>query len=1082
MKLQAHIAAKNSIVLNPYICSAKIRKSLPRHYLCVNTNEQMALKVYKSAAGSGKTFTLVKEYLVALFQSEQPSNYRHILALTFTNKAAAEMKERIIDSLYAFSHPEAKQNTDLMALIIKEVPRMNEEALRKQSARILEEILIHYYHFSVSTIDKFNQKIIRSFSTDLNLGQNFEITTDVEPLLREAIELLLTKSVEDEELTAHIKNFIVHQIEQDKSWNIAQILFDFSKTILNEESIPFLKILNDIQLEDISRVIAAYKEFISKMDNFCQSQGKKAIALLDQQGITNEFFKGKSRGLGSYFIKLYNPNSGATVPSDAIQNNVSNDDWLAAKLTPEQQNQITLIESELIEIYHAVIEYQQQHLDRYKVMQVLLKNIHSLILLKYVASSFEEVKSKNNLLPISDFNHLISSLVAEEPSPFIYERIGNRYKHFLIDEFQDTSRLQWQNLVPLFEDSLSKGGASLLVGDGKQAIYRWRGGDVNQLINPFSASTNTLLDSRLKYLDSQHVDFKLDTNYRSFGEVVKFNNELFTEISTLKSGLIHSVFHDCAQHVIRQPNDGYVRFEMMNSDEHECDLESWNKWKVEEAIDELIHANFSYEDIAILGRSNKQITSIAEHLLEKNIPIVTQEALLVLRDPTTKLLHSLLLLGNDSGNIPLRVKIIFLIREIEGDTDDIHQVLKDIIDPQHGIQALEFYLRNFGFDIQFHLLNEKFLIEKLRYLLSGLNISKPNPFLEAYLNVIHEQNSTGNKNLKAILEFVEEKKHKLSIALPEGPNAVRLLTIHKSKGLEFPAVIMPFAGSRYRHDGQSWTTLDVDKYEIPVARVYTNSHLVGTELESLHTIAKENQELDELNTLYVGFTRAIESLVVLSESKPTNNNSIKMVELALRNLSGWDEDGRIFTRGILSKSKKEVVSNENSSYTPKKFYINPTADRIKLQRLDLKEASGEMNERTYGILLHQVLSEISDHHKMDSIQNKINLLSGIDTETKTRLLNDVTGVMTHSTMAKLFDPNCDIRTEANLVNMEGEILRPDMVIIGPEKVSVIDYKTGKKDNKNMDQVVQYKSVLKSIGYQNVEGYLFYTQEQELIEV
>ncbi|MCB0480518.1 MAG: UvrD-helicase domain-containing protein [Flavobacteriales bacterium] len=1039
----------------------------------------MGIKIYTSAAGSGKTFTLVKEYLTLLFNNESYSGVRQILALTFTNKAANEMKERIIHSLHEFTHLSPNEKHDLLDAILINLPNQSPQKIKEKSKFLLEEILFRYYNFSVSTIDKFNQKLIRTFSSELELNQNYEVVLESQALLKEAIENVLNQSRNDKALAKFLKEFIQFQIEEDKSWNIKDLLFKFSNTLLNEDAKSFVEQLQLINLDEISTQIARYRAYLKTVETKIQDWGKEAVAIMDEHGIVSDDFNGKSRGLGSYFEKCVSLKAGLPEPSATIAKTMASGDYFHPKLSAERRSYLDQNCAEFPIIYDQIIEYLGEQLQQYTLTSILLKNIHSLALLVAIDSAFKTLTKERGLLLIGEFNHLLSDLIANEPAPFIYERLGNRFQHFLIDEFQDTSQLQWHNLVPLFEEGISKGGTGLIVGDGKQAIYRWRGGSVTQFANPFETSKKSLLSERMSVLKSQSEIHQLASNYRSFGTVVQFNNDLFSEIALQGEGLVEEIYRSASQSIIKKPNEGYVRIERMPSDLEET-YHEWNLIRVLDQVKELVLSGYEYGEIAILTRKNAQISAIAPILLDHNIPVVTQEALLVANDNWVQLLHTLLKIATDPKNNTHRLRVLFILQNLNIVDTHLHEPLISIADEKTGLVALHKLLGEIGIKISFSKLNTLPIYEKIRYILSAFSLSAPNPFLDTYLNHIYSGIGKVELTLSEILDQLDEKMKKLSIELPDGPNAVRLMTIHKSKGLEFPAVILPFADNYLNKENYIWVNLDQEKYGIPVAWMNSVQALLKTELAEAYQSEVENKRLDEINSFYVGFTRAIETLIVFTSDKSNGNYSFFYIDKALSNLSGWDDNNKVFTRGELNSERVSKKKKPEAAITSSGYYVTPTSDLVELQKVDIPSTNGIDVERQYGILLHEVFS------RLNSFEHAENLIkehfSHLPENIKSNILKDILAAAKTKQLQAFFDPNANIRNEVKMIEPNGSILRPDRVLIQDNTAKILDYKTGKKLNKDHTQVTLYKAALQNMGYKNVQGFIYYTQHQELVEV
>ena len=1064
----------------------------------------MSLQVYRSAAGSGKTFTLVKEYLIAAFSSKLKNGSKQILALTFTNKAATEMKERIIKTLVNFSDPKNNESDDMMHQILSDSPALstwNESDLRKRSQELLQEILLNYYSFSVSTIDKFNQKLIRTFASDLQLSQNFEVELDVDQMLQEAVEKVISLAQAGKntsELTKYLTDFTLHEIGDDKSWKISRTLFKFSKVLIEENSAPYLKQLEEIDLTSFQSIIKSNDDFVKEFENGLLKRAKKGIDFLDENELADSDFKGKSTGIQAFFSSVYFKKKYTNAPTDKQVNFMESQDLFAVKLSKERRNFLESLSSEIESLFIDLQHFQSSGLSQYIISKYLKRSMYSLGLIKHLQIAFNSIKVERNVIPISDFNRLISEVVAEEPAPFIYERVGNNYTTFLIDEFQDTSKLQWRNLIPLFEDSLGKGGNNLIVGDGKQAIYRWRGGDVDQFVYMFNKSGDSLLNHRLQNMKQHYREKLLDTNYRSHGEIVQFNNDIFSSISASKDQLVKDIYAECIQKKKEEKEKGYVRIELWQkekawNDQYGQQTENeWLTWdeynlsKLCDMVEELRSKNYNYDEIAILARTGTQLKKAAMALTDKGVPIVSAEALLIFNDRSVQLFHAFLHLSCEMNNPNMRVKVFFLLQELGLLGVDIHELLDSIVEKGgRGSNNFQKILNKLGFELNMTELKNKSVLETCRLILKGLKLGEEaNPYLEAYLNHLYTRETKYNWSTLDFLEFIEEKKDNLSIEQPEGPNAVQLLTIHKAKGLEFPAVIVPFASKKMNNDDNIWVPLDKEKHGLSFGYLPVVSALENTDVAVHYYLEKSKMALDEINVWYVAFTRAVETLLVISEENPQSNYSASLFVPNLRGLAGYDEENMSFERGAYDALRIPKIRLEQKNFHPNKMTVTQNLSQINLQEIKVDSVKEHDDERRYGNMLHLFMSTIQTKdiklipHQVSTFGQK----QGLNNDELERIEKDCISLLHHPNIGNLFSTNAEVKTEAKLLDDNKNILIPDRVVIDGKKAKVLDYKTGLKSSNHQDQVVAYKSALRNMGYENVQGFLYYTQHKELVEV
>jgi ATP-dependent exoDNAse (exonuclease V) beta subunit len=579
--------------------------------------QRPSFAIYDASAGSGKTYALVKEYLKIILVAKKNDAYRNILAITFTNKAVHEMKSRIVGSLSEFAKDEPSQKAqDLMQDLAVET-ELSVIQIKIKSQQIIKHIIHNYAAFDISTIDKFAHKVIRAFALDLGLQMNFEVSLESDNLLTEAVDALISQAGEDETLTKLLINFTMEKTDDDKSWDISREIFEVGKLIQNEnnrEEIAHFKGKSISDFLEIKSKLADASKIIEK-ENVALAEN--ALQLIEKNGINVKSF---SRGtfpnhLQSIADGKFNPkNKTFREVEDISINKTAKDTAIIESIIPE-----------LLQILGKIYKNFEQR-DFYNAF---LKNITPLSLLSTISQELKKIQDEQNVLSIAEFNSLIHKEIQNQPAPFIYERLGERYRHFFIDEFQDTSEMQWQNLIPLIDNATSseidgEKGTLMIVGDPKQSIYRWRGGKAEQFIdlsknhNPFNNPEKSI----------QH----LDKNYRSYSEVIEFNNRFFQMLSHQFENEDYKDLYE--NHSFQKSNSktgGYVNISFLPLIEKEADSEEEEEELTKtdlyvqatlKTILEVRKKGFKYNDIAILVRHNKNGTSIANYLIEHGIPIL----------------------------------------------------------------------------------------------------------------------------------------------------------------------------------------------------------------------------------------------------------------------------------------------------------------------------------------------------------------------------------------------------------------------------------------------------------------------------
>jgi len=850
------------------------------------------LRIYKSSAGSGKTYTLVKEFLRIALKS--PDKFKHILAITFTNKAANEMKERIISTLEQIKSDDAgvqKLITELAGET--ELPQA---AVIDKAGRILRNILHNYADISVSTIDSFVHRVIRAFTYDLHLPMNFEVEMDREKILTETIELLMDRlSEEDDNVTNAIVEFAESNIEEGRSWNLEYSLIQLGKELFNEDAYTHLEKLGAFDIKEARKVRESLHKYATVFEQQVFDEGKKAMGLIANNGLTAESFFQTSKGIFGYFLKFAN----GEFPKDSdgnsyVKRSIFEDKWTGGKAAKEDVITIQGIKEQLVQSYNNIQAHYSNYGGDYVLAKLLLRNFYSFILLADIQKLMDEYKKENNLLHISEFQEKVNAIVKEQDAPIIYERIGDWYDSILIDEHQDTSVLQWQNLLPLVENAQFKDEDSLVVGDGKQAIYRFRNGKVEQfamLPRIFNSESDARLREREVAINNYGTDTKnLAFNYRSRKEVVDFNNSLYDTLSGFSELKNKSIYEGQAQQQGRKADGGYISIEFLE-DDGESLLDDNRCLRVEQIVSEARAKGYQLKDIAVLTRSNRNGSLIASYLIDKGIPVISSESLLINNSPKVKLILSVLGYFDRREDHIARAEIAYYIhlllleKEFRFELFDFKCVESIFEEQISALLGKEFRAYNF---LTYQL------VDLLHELMVFFGLRDDDPFLQFFLDEAMVFASRHRSNIREFLEWWDEVKYNRSIIYPETLDAVKIMTLHKSKGLQFPVVIMADADWPQKNAKRNFW-VDIDKpwlkdFHVGILPVVRD--VLQTEYAPLFEEEDASAFLDMLNLLYVGTTRPEDMLYILSTQVkriPDKNNSITALLinfLSAKNL--WD--------------------------------------------------------------------------------------------------------------------------------------------------------------------------------------------------
>jgi len=1054
----------------------------------MNTN---SFTVYNASAGSGKTFTLVKEYLKSLFSSHNINKYKNILAVTFTNKAVAEMKGRILENLKGFADPEIlllsvpenlKDQHQMFSVIASELG-LDTMQLHKKAIRIQDAILNNYAAFDIVTIDTFTHRIIRTFAYDLKLPQNFEVALDTEDVLQEAIANVLVKVGEDKKLTKLLIDFALHKADDDKSWDIALDLYRVSRLLLNENEVAHVSKLKDKSLEDFDKLKVIIEEKLIFVKNEIVSQSKEILNDFEAKGITENDLK----SVFGYFSKLAKENF--TVKYGLVwQTKLLNGGTLYPKrVSGAVADSIDEMQSRIASGF----EKTKELFSKISFLRNFQKSIVPLSVLNVVNKELQSIKAEQNILLISEFNQLISNEIKGQPAPFIYERIGERYQNYFIDEFQDTSEMQWQNLIPLTENALvtepkpNEQHSLLIVGDAKQAIYRWRGGKPEQFIDLYEEENPFYIEKSIE---------NLDTNYRSYSEVVDFNNDFFSFLSHKFQSETHQELYKIGNNQKKNAKKGgFVKVSFVENVLEE-EATTLYQEKVLETIESVIAQGFVKSDICIVTRKKKDGIAIADFLVEKGISIISSETLLVNKSKEVRFIVSFLTYLLHPENKGSKMEFLnYLYTKLAVETSE-HEFYIGLL--QLSSQEL-FAALAISHQIQFDYETVQTLpfYELVEQIIRAFYlVNSSDAYIQYFLDEVLSFSQKKQTGIQGFLEYWELKKDKLSIVAPEGADAITLMTIHKSKGLEFPVIIFPFAElDIYKEqDSKTWYPIDEEEYN-----GFSEAYLhFNKEIESYGEIGallwsdrRAQLELDNINLLYVALTRPKEQLYVISKkavSKKTgeeNGNLFSGFFIGfLKQIGKWQEDTDDYEFGELLKlsSKTEIKEEKELLFTSSSRLDHNLAILTKAGFLWDSE-QGDAIEK--GNLIHLILSKIAYKTDVDFVFQEMVLNGVITTEQEGLLKPILIYLIEKSEMAKYFEDDLVVFNEREILTKDGKTFIPDRIVFKGNKATVIDYKTGSFDLKHEEQVKEYASLLQEMNYEVDKKLLVYLDGKiKIIEV
>ncbi|WP_230158688.1 exodeoxyribonuclease V subunit beta [Flavobacterium sp. CECT 9288] len=1054
-----------------------------------------SFSIYDASAGSGKTYALVKEYLKIILVATKNDAYRNILAITFTNKAVHEMKSRIVGSLSEFAKEEPNQKAvDLMQDLASDT-KLSIIQIKTKSQQIIKHIIHNYAAFDISTIDKFTHKVIRAFAHDLNLPMTFEVTLDTENLLTEAVDAIIAQAGEDETLTKLLIDFTMEKTDDDKSWDISREILQTGKLVLNENNRNEITHFQDKSITEFVEIKKKLAETCKILQKESIVLAEEALAIIDKNGINLKSFSAGHFPNHLVAIKdgKYNPKNKTYHEFDDIKINK----------TAQDRAVIESIIPNLLQLLDSIYKLH----DKINFYKAFLKNITPLSLLNTVSNELAKIQQEQNVLSIAEFNAIIHREIQNQPAPFIYERLGERYRHFFIDEFQDTSEMQWQNLIPLIDNALSGQddygvkGTLMIVGDPKQSIYRWRGGKAEQFIelskdqNPFSNP-----DKRLEHLDK---------NYRSYSQIIEFNNDFFKLIS---NEFEHPDYKDLYEnHSYQKTNDkkgGYVNISFIpkpekGEEEYDTNLDEESKSKIDlyveatlSTIQKTLQQGFQYKDIVVLTRKRSQGIAIANYLTEQGVPLLSSETLMIQNATEVRLIIHLLKYLKNSSDLESKANFLQYIAQNSQDKYPVHDFIAQGM-ALHKEIDFENWLLDFDVSLSFQNIRKKSLYEAVETIISkflqpSLSHSgspeasgrEGNAYVQYFLDIVLERDIRNQAGISDFLNFWDKNAEKFSIPSPEGTNAVRIMTIHKSKGLEFPVVIFPFAEEDYNRKPKDklWLNAEEEDFGLPKVLIDNSSAVegFGEAAAAVYHQKKQEELLDNINVLYVALTRAEEQLYVISNMNLSSKGEIPKNNMCsffinyLDHKIGFDEQKLEYELGEpvkLSSIKQHVDTSKIIPVVSE--ILNPKNIKI-AQRESIMWGTQQQEAIEYGNLIHEILSFVKTKKDVDIAITKAlenGLITFLQQET---VLATIQEIVNHPELEVCFSEGNEVLNEQTIIQKQGKSIKPDRMVITPNKeVQLLDYKTGTPNIKYQQQLEDYQSAIELMGYKVTKKALIY---------
>ncbi len=1073
--------------------------------------ERKPLTVYKASAGSGKTFTLAVEYIHLLIAN--PNNYRNILAVTFTNKATEEMKQRILSQLYGIWQGLKHSERYVKALLNTTPPLMDgaqpmsRRVLRERAGMALHNLLHNYSYFRVETIDSFFQSVLRNLARELDLTPNLRVGLNDTQVEEMAVDVMIDDLTERKRLLRWIMRYINSNISDDKNWNVISDIKDFGRTIFadfyRENSARFSEKLDDSSFFD---------DFVNSLRND-RDDAKKVMAdiadeffrVCNERGLCMEDFSNKKSGVYGFFCKISEGLFDEESMTATYTTCAGNPEKWVTKTNKRRDEILAVVNERLLPLLCRGLDERPVQWRRYRSAVVALRHLDQLRLLGSIERQVRTLNEDSNRFLLSDTQHLLRSLISDTDSPFIFEKIGSRLEHVMIDEFQDTGSTQWKNFRVLLSECMShEGTQNLIVGDVKQSIYRWRSGDwriLNNIEHQFPAS-DRLLDIK-----------SLDTNYRSSRAVIAFNNAFFTEavkmetldtkaISVERAAQLQHAYSDvCQKPDPRRRSGGYVRMTLLSA---KGSYKSNVCAELCKSVEELLAKGVKPSSMVILVRYNKTMPLIADYFASEMpyMKVVSDEAFrLDASQAVNAIVAAMRLVTHPDDQIAMSL----LQKSIPS--------FKDVDFSSSTLQSLSLYELATYFHELFHL----------------EGIREQTAYLCTFFDSLRKYADDG---LATIDGFLEEWESDICKKTVQGVQAdgIRIVSIHKSKGLEFDHVIIPFCDWELEKTSGNIIWVNSTEYpysELPFIPVdYSRKGLVGTVFEDDYYDEHFQNVVDNLNLLYVAFTRAKTYLHIIGKRSAGANNRSQLLEACMPQLaaalpgalliegnapdaptileydglnpdvvnaelplveSSLPEDDDDSEKNVFMYESEPIVV-ELKSHSADVTFMQSNAARDFVGSLTGDGGEDTLSYIAMGTLFHKVLSSIRTTEDIPAALSRLvidGVLPGNASAERVRTL--LYKRLMDERVADWFSNRWTLFNECSILSYDainGCVLnkRPDRVMTDGRETIVVDFKFGKPDPSHLTQVSRYMGLLRNMAFPDVKGYLWYVYSNKIEEV
>jgi len=1108
----------------------------------------MSILLYSASAGSGKTYTLTIEYLKLALQEEEKRGYfRRILAVTFTIKAAEEMRSRIIEYLTGiaeyplfenFSSNQVSQFSTIIDTIYDDFLTSGESISKVEISRraqvTLQQILQDYGLFSVMTIDSFVQRLSASFVEELNLPSQFEVILDSNKLIKDLIDQLMEKVNlhGDPHLTSLILDYARNEVNEDRNWNLIRSSFhQYFKICLQEDFLQVQDHIRSFSITDFMTIENQISYFVSSIQKELKEIADKIILLIDSIQVDDSEFVRGAKGPLNYFKKFSLNTDLEPNKFTYLKEAISSGKWYSKNSSPLSKVQIDGIADQLSILGQSFIEIHEQVINKYLLLLLIKKDIKKIALLSSVVEELSRYQAENNSVSISEFSKKIYEVISQDPVPFIYEKLGDRYFHILIDEFQDTSILQWQNFMPLIENSVSINKRNLLVGDPKQSIYKFRGGEVGLIASMTNhnaelvgnkVGSNELDQIRYDYLLGNTTNINLPNNFRSAKEVVDFNNKFFDFIANNEayqaySSLLSPIYgKNMKQDPRLEPSKGkgFVDIVILNSTLKTSPTQvSDSNMLLDVCIDQIkqsLAKGFCFKDIAILTRKNKDSKFIAIQLKELGYPVISSDSLLVHYSSIVGFIQTFMRLANNPDQFTLH-ELLFQYNQLVGHSEILSENITKV-QGDYMRHCIDFFNVQ-SICLEQNKLKDSHLVPFVYYLIDKFDLfnhHEGTEYLFKFLDILNEFSLVQSNSIAEFLEYYDDNKSSFCIASPDHLNAITISSIHKSKGLEYPIVIIPFASWSHQVGSEKiWYDLkNIEFDELTVSESKSLGHfyskvntktLIG--FEDLHGQSQHEKEavfLDALNMLYVGATRARLHLhfIVAKPSDEAHGTTKAIFNISVGDMlcKMAENEGRLLLTEsyLLTSPYTEFISHyvfsENQipeciskskglEYAHKMVDIQSHLFEIPKIRVDSSKSDMFTladKKREKGNVLHDFLAQLKGIKDWRIHYSKTTSIHSFE------FMDDINQILEDPIIREFFIDEELLFVENDILCPDGSVYRPDRVIRKEGVVFIIDFKSGKRNEVHKSQIGNYCKILQDMGFSSPKGVLIYLSEKEVV--